>query len=243
MDEILKRTQMLIGDGALLKLKNSRAAVFGVGGVGSYAAEALARCGVCDITLVDNDVVSPSNINRQLIALHSTVGMQKTQVMAERIRDINPKASVTRLDMFYTAQNAEKIDLSRFDVVIDAIDTISSKIELIVRAAGQNIKILSCMGAGNKLDPTGFEVCDIYKTSVCPLARVMRYELKKRGVKKLTVVYSKEVPHQCEQPDESQKARKIPPGSISFVPSAAGLILASEAVKLLISEDCLRREK
>jgi len=243
LSEIFSRTEMLIGTESQKKLMQCRAAVFGVGGVGSYATEALARAGIGDITLVDSDIVSLSNINRQLIALHSTVGRYKTDIMKERILDINPDARVTAVNMFYTPENADELPLDGFDVVIDCIDTVTSKLELITRAYNSKVKIFSSMGAGNKLDPTAFEVCDIYKTSVCPLARVMRRELKKRGVQELTVVYSKEEPKKCadaqdnedENPCESCKSRtKIPPGSISFVPSAAGLILASETIKYVV---------
>lgn len=231
------RTALLLGEEKLNKLKNSTVAIFGVGGVGGYVAEALARSGVGNIVLVDNDVVSLTNINRQIIALHSTVGRPKTEVMAERIRDINPNAEVEVHNCFYLPETSEEFDFSKYDYVVDAIDTVRGKIELVMNANSCNTPIICSMGAGNKLDPTAFEVADIYKTSVCPLARVMRYELKKRGVKKLKVVYSKEkpvTPLEDVQCDETSK--RVTPGSVAFVPSVAGLIIASEVVKDLCQD-------
>ncbi len=240
------RTQLLLGEDAMSRLKDSVIAVFGIGGVGSYVAEALARSGVGTLELFDDDKVCLTNINRQLIATRKTIGMQKVEVMRDRILDINPNAIVVTHQCFYTKENADEFDLSKYTYIIDAIDTVSSKLELIVRAEKANVPIISCMGAGNKLDPTRFEVADIYSTSVCPLARVMRKELKVRGIKKLKVVYSKEQPitpledmsiscraHCVCPPGTKRKCtiRRAIPGSISFVPSVAGLILAGEVVK------------
>ncbi len=228
MENIFIRSEMLYKTD---KIKKVKVAVFGIGGVGSYAAEALARCGVGSITLIDNDTVSYSNINRQLVALHSTVGKLKTEVMAERIKDINPDCNVTPLNMFYTPES--DFDLCQFDYIVDAIDTVSSKIHLAVLAQEKNISIISCMGAGNKLDPTAFKVADIFETSGCPLARVMRKELKARGVKKLKVVYSTEPPI-TPLPLDNQEGRRQTPGSCAFVPSVAGLIAAGEVVKDIV---------
>lgn len=240
------RTQLLLGEEAMNRLKNSVVAVFGIGGVGSYVAEALARSGVGTLELFDDDKVCLTNINRQLIATRKTIGMQKVDVMRDRILEINPNATVVNHQCFYTAENADEFDLSKYTYIVDAIDTVSSKLELIVRAEKANVPIISCMGAGNKLDPTRFEVADIYSTSVCPLARVMRRELKVRGIQKLKVVYSKEPPitpledmsiscraHCVCPPGTKRKCtiRRAIPGSISFVPSVAGLILAGEVVK------------
>lgn len=230
---------MLLGEDAMNKLRSSHVAIFGIGGVGAHAAEALARSGVGKIDLIDSDNVSESNINRQLIALHSTVGRPKTEVMAERIHDIDPDIKVTPINMFYLPENAEIIDISKYDLIIDAIDTVSSKINLAVRAQEAGIKIIASMGTGNKTDPTAFKISDIYKTSVCPLAKVMRGELKKRGVKKLTVVWSDEVPRPSiplEKLPEGEMptgTRRATPASCAFVPSVAGLIIASEAVRQL----------
>lgn len=184
------RTELLFGKEAMDKLKNSRVAVFGIGGVGGYTVEALARSGVGSLDLIDDDKVCLTNINRQIIATRKTVGKYKVDVMKERILDINPEAAVTTHQCFYTPENSEQFDFSQYDYVVDAIDTVSAKIELVLRAQEKNIPIISCMGAGNKLDPTRFEITDIYKTSICPLAKVMRRELKARGVKKLKVLYS-----------------------------------------------------
>ncbi|HHV31905.1 tRNA threonylcarbamoyladenosine dehydratase [Caproiciproducens sp. LBM24188] len=240
------RTQLLLGEEAMEKLKHASVAIFGIGGVGSYAAEAIARCGVGHIELFDDDKVCLTNINRQLIATRKTIGKQKVDVMRERIEAINPNAEVVTHQCFYTAENAGEFDFSKYSYIIDAIDTVSSKLELIVRAEKAGVPIISCMGAGNKLDPTRFEVADIYSTSVCPLARVMRRELKARGIKKLKVVYSKEPPltpledmsiscrEHCVCPPGTKRkctVRRAIPGSISFVPSVAGLILAGEVIK------------
>ena len=231
MENIFLRSEMLYGENSTEKLKNSSVAIFGIGGVGSYTAEAIARCGVGNITLIDNDTVSFTNINRQLVALHSTVGKPKTEVMAERIKDINPLCNVTVFNMFYTSES--DLDLSQFDYVVDAIDTVSSKIHLAVLCEKQNIPLVSCMGAGNKLDPTAFKVADIFETSGCPLARVMRKELKAKGVKKLKVVYSTEAPR-TPLPLEKSEGRRQTPGSCAFVPSVAGLVAAGEVVKHIV---------
>lgn len=226
------RTALLIGEEGLKKLKNARVAVFGIGGVGGYVVEALARSGVGALELVDKDVVSLSNINRQIIALHSTVGRYKTEVAAERAKDINPDISVTVRNTFYLPESAGEFNFASYDYVIDAIDTVSGKIALIERAKQANVPVISCMGAGNKLDATAFEVADISKTSVCPLARVMRRELKKRGIEHVKVVYSKEEPKTSQAKDED--TGKPIPASIAFVPSVAGLILAGEVIKDLV---------
>ena len=231
MENIFIRSEMLYGENSTAILKNSKVAVFGIGGVGSYVCEALARCGVGNLTLIDNDTVSFSNINRQLVALHSTVGKYKTDVMAERIKDINPSCNVTALNMFYTPES--HFDISSFDYIVDAIDTVASKIHLAVLCQEKNIPLISCMGAGNKLDPTAFKVTDIFKTSGCPLARVMRKELKARGVKKLKVVYSTEAPI-TPLPLEASEGRRQTPGSCAFVPSVAGLICAGEVIKDIV---------
>ncbi len=231
MDNIFQRTEALLGNSGVEKLKRSHIAIFGVGGVGGYVAEALARSGVGKFTLIDNDVVSPTNINRQIIALHSTIGRYKTEVMKERILDINPDAKVNIKNTFFMPENSGEFDFSGYDYVVDAVDTVTAKIEIIVRCKESNTPVISSMGAGNKLDPTKFEVTDIYKTSVCPLARVMRYELKRRQIKKLKVVYSTEPPIKVQMVDEY--AKNIP-GSTAFVPSVAGLTVASEVIKDLI---------
>ena len=228
----LSRTTLLIGADGIEKLKKARVAVFGVGGVGGFVAEALARSGVGNIDLIDNDKVSLSNINRQIIALHSTVGKMKTQVMAERIKDINPEICVSTHELFYLPETADKLDFSVYDYIVDAIDTVSGKIAIVENANKKEIPVISSMGTGNKLNPTEFEVADIQKTSVCPLARVMRRELKKRGIERLKVVYSKEEPRPSQAVDEN--TGKPIPASISFVPSVAGLIIASEVIKDLI---------
>ena len=222
------RTQMLIGEDGLKNLKNSHIAVFGIGGVGSYASEALARSGIGKLTLIDHDTVSTSNINRQLIALNSTVGKPKVSVMRERIADINEQAEVFAIEKFYLPENADEFDFSDFDYIVDAVDTVSAKLDIIERAYKMNIPCISSMGAGNKLHPEMFELADIYKTSVCPLARVMRRELKKRGVLSLNVVYSKEEPI---IPTTKNTGTKPTPGSVAFVPSVAGLIIAGKVIR------------
>lgn len=231
MTEFLSRTELLFGKAQVEKLKNSHVCVFGVGGVGGYVCEALARSGVGKLTLVDNDSVSISNINRQIFALTSTVGKMKTSAAKERLCDINPKIEIKEYNMFYLPENEDEIDLTQFDYVVDAIDTVTAKIHLAKKCDELNIPLISSMGTGNKSDPTQFEVTDIYKTSVCPLARVMRTELKKRNIKKLKVVYSKEQPQKVVA--DSSNGRHAP-GSCAFVPSVAGLIIASEVIKDLI---------
>lgn len=229
---IFSRTELLIGEAGLQKLQNARVAVFGVGGVGGYVCEALARSGVGAIDLIDNDSVSLSNINRQIIALHSTVGRMKTEVMAERIKDINPNISVVIHNVFFLPENANDFDFSVYDYIVDAIDTVSGKIAIIEKAQREKIPVISSMGTGNKILTTHFEVADIAKTSVCPLARAMRRELKKRGVEHVKVVYSKEEPKEAVAFDE--KTGKAIPASIAFVPPTAGLLIASEVIKDLI---------
>lgn len=226
------RTELLLGQDGMKKLSSASIAIFGIGGVGSYIAEALARCGVGNLTLIDNDEVAVTNLNRQIIALHSTIGKKKVDIAKNRILDINPNANVVALNCFYTGN---EIDLSKFDYIADAIDTVSSKLNLIENAYKQNVPVISSMGTGNKLDPTKLTVTDIYKTEMCPLAKVMRYELKKRNVKKLKVVYSTEKPckHKSESKEITQKRKTI--GSVSFVPSVAGLIIAGEIVKDIIN--------
>lgn len=226
------RTELLIGANNISRLKNSRVAVFGIGGVGGYTVEALARMGVGEIDLIDSDTVDITNLNRQIIATHKTVGLPKVEVAKERIYDINPEIKVTTHNIFFDSDTAKTFDFSCYDYIVDAIDTVSSKILLILKANENNVPIISCMGTGNKLNAAILEVSDIYKTSVCPLARVMRYELKKRGVKKLKVVYSKEEPIKPSIQHENN-GRHIP-GSTPFVPGAAGLIIAGEVFKDLI---------
>lgn len=224
MKEEFSRTERVIGQAAVEKLSNSKVAVFGLGGVGGHAAEALIRAGIGRIDLIDFDTVSLSNINRQLAALHSTVGKRKVDVLKERYLDINPCATVNAFPVFYNKDTEDTFDLSAYDYIVDAIDSVDAKLSLIENATNSGTPIISSMGAGNKLDPAAFKVADIYKTSVCPLAKVIRTELRKRGVKKLKCVYSEEQP----------KVRVSPPGSISFVPSSVGLIIAGEVIKDLI---------
>ena len=231
--EEFERSALLLGEEGIERLRNSSVAIFGIGGVGGHVCEGLARCGVGRLALFDSDRVSLSNINRQMVALHSTVGRYKTEVMKERILDINPQARVEAYNMFYLPENADGVDLSQYDYIVDAIDTVSAKLELAVRAQRAVIPIISCMGTGNKLCPEMLEITDIYKTTVCPLARVMRRELKARGVKKLTVLYSKEEPIKA-QCTPSEGSTKRSPGSVSFVPSVAGLIISSHVIKELI---------
>lgn len=224
------RTELLLGSESMEKLKNSRVAVFGIGGVGGHAAEALARSGVGKLDLIDSDVISVTNINRQIIATLDRVGQYKTDVMKERIALINPEAEVTAHRKFFLPENSEEFDFTRYDYVIDAVDTVSAKIELVMKAQAAGTPIICSMGAGNKLDPAAFEVADLYATSVCPLARVMRTELRKRGIKKLKVVYSKEPPI-TPLPSDEECGKKNVPGSTAFVPSVAGLIIAGEVIK------------
>ena len=232
----LIRTEILVGKENIEKIKNSKVIIFGVGGVGSFCVEAIARCGVSNIHIVDNDTVSFSNLNRQLIANHSTIGQEKVELCKKRILDINPSTNVITSKLFYTKETVSEIDLSKYDYIVDAIDTISSKILLVEEATRLNVPIISSMGTGNKLDPTKFTVTDIYKTSVCPLAKVMRYELRKRGIKKLKVVYSNEKPLKpASIPEEIEKtSKRQTPGSISFVPPVAGLTMASVVINDII---------
>lgn len=225
--DIFSRTERLIGEDALQKLKNSNIIIFGLGGVGSYTAEALARSGIGKMTVVDKDTVDITNINRQLYALRSTVGKPKAEVAKARILDINPECEITAIQKMYLPENSEEFNLSQYDYIVDAIDNVTAKIDLAVKAEQLGIPIISSMGTGNKLDPAAFKVSDIYKTSVCPLCRVMRTQLKKRGVKKLKVVYSEEMPK-----TDGERT----PASISFVPPAAGLIIAGEVIKNIIGQ-------
>lgn len=218
-----ERTALLIGEAGLDILKYSRIAIFGIGGVGGYAAEALARAGIGTLDLVDKDIVDETNLNRQIIALHDTIGRNKVDVMAERIQNIDPEIVVHPIKMFYLPENAAEFDLSPYDYIIDAIDNITAKLELAVRAQKLQIPLISSMGTGNKLDASGFRISDISKTSGCPLAKIMRKELKQRGINHLKVVYSDMVP-----------ARNRPPGSISYVPPVAGLLMAGEVVRDLL---------
>lgn len=232
MAEQFSRTQILLGDEAMHRLANSRVAVFGVGGVGGYVVEALVRCGVGAIDIIDNDTVSISNLNRQLIATHKTVGQYKVDVLKERIRDINPECRVETYKCFYLPENKDEFDFTKYSYVVDAVDTVTAKIQLVMQAQEAGVPIISSMGTGNKLNPAELEVADIYKTSVCPLAKVMRRELKKRGIRKLKVVYSKEEPKKpLVKLQNDGPQRKDIPGSTAFVPSVAGMIIASEVVK------------
>ena len=250
MQDQFSRTQLLLGQEGLRRLRASRVAVFGIGGVGGYTVEALVRSGVGAIDLIDDDRVCLTNLNRQIIATRENVGRYKVDVAEERIRAINPDCAVHKHQTFFMPETADEFDFSRFDYVVDAIDTVTGKIELVLRAQAAGVPVISSMGAGNKLDPTAFQVADIYKTSVCPLARAMRRELKKRGVKRLKVVYSTEPPmtpmedesiscrSHCICPPGTERkctVRRQVPGSVAFVPSVAGLILAGEVVKDLIA--------
>ena len=234
------RTELLIGKAGLEKLKNSRVAVFGLGGVGGYTVEALVRSGIGEIDIIDNDTVSLTNLNRQIYALHSTIGSYKTDVAEERIKSINPDCKVNKYNTFFTPETSSEFDFTKYDYVVDAIDTVSGKIELTVKANEAGVPIISSMGAGNKLYPEKFEVTDIYKTSVCPLAKIMRQELKKRRIKKLKVVYSKEIPVKPDETalkkvvEEEKTQKSFIPASCAFVPSVVGLIIAGEVIKELI---------
>lgn len=228
------RSEMLIGQRAMQKLKESRVAVFGLGGVGSYIAEALARGGVGTLDIVDNDIICESNLNRQLYALHSTMGKFKVDVAKERILDINPNIKVNTYKTFFLPETADEFDFSEYSYVADAIDTVTGKIELVLQAKRAGVPVISSMGTGNKLNPALLKISDIYKTSVCPLARVMRTELKKRGVKNLKVVYSEEKPIVPEIIENENTNRRQTPGSMSFVPPAAGILIAREIVCDLI---------
>lgn len=240
------RTISLVGEEKMDRLRHARVAVFGIGGVGGYVVEALARSGIGALDLIDHDKVALSNLNRQIIALHSTIGLYKADVARDRVLDINPECNVTVHRAFFLPETADRFDFAGYDYVVDAIDTVSGKIELILKAQSARTPVISCMGAGNKLDPSAFRVADIYSTNVCPLAKVMRRELKKRGVKKLKVVYSEEKPLTPAQtePEASVKTgtednqmgqkRRQTPGSMSFVPGAAGLVLAGEVIRDLM---------
>ena len=233
---IFDRTQLLLGAEAMDKLKNSRVAIFGLGGVGGYVTEALARSGVGALELIDHDTVSQSNINRQILALHSTIGQPKVSVMAARIADIDPSIAVETRQCFFDETTAGSFDFSAFDYVIDAIDTVSAKVELICRAKAADTPIVSCMGAGNKLDPTKFVVTDLAKTDTCPLARVLRQRLRKQGIQHLQVVYSIEPPLTPLETIEDGGRRQLP-GSVSFVPSVAGLVAAGAVIRALCGKE------
>lgn len=239
MREEFIRSALLLGEDGIEKLAKKRVAIFGVGGVGGFCAEALARTGIGYIDLIDNDVVSVSNLNRQIVAKRSTLGLPKVDVMKKRIMDINDSCIVNTYKVFYLEETKEIFDFTRYDYIIDAIDTVSAKLSLVIRANETKTKIISSMGAGNKLNPTEFEVSDISKTSICPLAKVMRRELKKRGIKKLKVVYSKENARKpfdlIKEEDRDTQKRSIP-GSVAFVPSVVGLIIASEVIKDLLND-------
>lgn len=235
MSDRFSRTEMIFGHEAMKRLSEARVAVFGIGGVGGYAVEALARSGIGGLDLIDNDTVSVSNINRQIIALESTVGMYKTDAAKARIADINPDCRVNVYRTFFMPDTSSQFDFSLYDYVIDAIDTVTGKIEIIMKAQAAGVPVISSMGAGNKTDPASFKVADIYSTSVCPLARAMRQQLKKRGVKKLKVVYSTEQSIASRSDallnEELPQGRRSVPGSNAFVPSVAGLIIAGEVIK------------
>ncbi len=238
MLEQFSRTALLIGEDGIEKLSKARVAVFGVGGVGGFVCEALARSGIGEFDLIDSDTVATSNLNRQIIATQDTIGKYKVDVMKERILSISPNVIVNVHRCFYLPETAAQFDFSKYDYVVDAVDTVTAKIDIILQAQSCGVPVMSSMGAGNKMDPTKFKVADIYKTDVCPLAKVMRRELKKRGVKKLKVVYSTEeamkpLGKPAEEP-QAGSSRRSTPGSIAFVPSVAGLIIAGEVIKDLI---------
>ena len=234
MDNQFSRTELLIGSQAMERLAGSRVAVFGIGGVGGFVCEALVRSGVGSFDLIDSDIVSITNLNRQIIATRKTMGRDKVEVMKERILEINPEARVTTRKCFFLPENAQDIPFDEYDYIVDAMDTVTAKIELIMRAREKGIPIISSMGTGNKLDPSAFRITDLFKTNVCPLARVMRREMKKRGVKKLKVLYSEEkpIPRYIDQST---------PGSISFVPAVAGLMIGGEVIKDLIAAEAEER--
>lgn len=227
MSEEFSRTELLLGNEGMKRLRGAKVAVFGIGGVGGHAAEALARSGVGALSLIDKDTVDVTNLNRQIIALHSTIGRDKVDVMRERILDINPDCQVQAYKCFYLPETKDTFDFSKYDYIVDAVDTVTAKIQLVMEAQRCGTPIISSMGAGNKLDPAAFQVADLYETSVCPLAKVMRRELRKRGVKQLKVVYSKE---EAIHPSFAEAEQTVP-GSNAFVPSVAGLILASEVIR------------
>lgn len=235
MLEQFSRIEMQIGEKAFNKLQSSRVAIFGIGGVGGYVMEALVRSGIGELDIIDNDKVSISNLNRQIIATHSSIGQDKVEVGYDRCLDINPNIKLHKYNTFFNSDTSNLFDFKNYDYVVDAIDTVTGKIELVERCYYNDIPIISSMGAGNKMNPTMFEVEDIYKTSVCPLAKVMRYELKRRGIKRLKVVYSKEPPKQIMLAFDDKTKKRIP-SSNAFVPSVVGLIIASEVVKDLIAQ-------
>ncbi|MDO5540422.1 MAG: tRNA threonylcarbamoyladenosine dehydratase [Eubacteriales bacterium] len=235
MSERFSRTELLVGKQNMERFAAARVAVFGVGGVGGYVVEALARTGIGTLDLIDNDIVSVSNINRQIIATTRTIGEYKVDAAKRRVQEINPDAAVNTYKTFYMPETADQFDFTKYDYVVDAIDTVTGKLELIIQADRAGVPVISSMGAGNKMDPAAFEVADIYKTSVCPLAKVMRRELKKRNIKHLKVVYSKEEPLAPLVKIEEGKRRQLP-GSMAFVPSVAGLIIAGEVIKELMGE-------
>lgn len=234
MSEQFSRTKLLLGEAALQKLAQSHVAVFGIGGVGGYAVEALARSGVGKLDLIDNDTVALSNLNRQIIATHKTLGKYKVDVAAERIADINPQCQVKTFKTFYLPDNKDEFNFKQYDYIIDAIDTVTGKIGLVMAANEAGVPIISAMGAGNKINPAAFEVADIYQTSVCPLAHVMRKELRRRGIERLKVVYSKEKPIISRSAITENTNGKMPPGSTAFVPPIVGMIMAGEVIKDLI---------
>lgn len=229
MEEQFSRTERMLGEARMERLRRSRVAVFGIGGVGGYAVEALARTGIGTLDLIDSDTVCASNLNRQIIALHSTLGMYKVDAAAARIHDICPDTEVNVHRCFFLPETAGQFDFTQYDYVIDAIDTVKGKIEIVMQAQAAGTPMISCMGAGNKMDPTAFRIADIYETKVCPLARVMRTELRKRGVRSLKVVYSEEQPWMPRNAQDTEEARV--PGSNAFVPSAAGLMLAGAVIR------------
>lgn len=244
MADQYSRTRLLLGAQGIARLRNARVAVFGLGGVGGYAAEALARSGVGHMDLIDDDAVSLTNLNRQILALHSTVGMAKTEIAKKRIADIDPTIQVRTFQTFFLPETADQFDFSRYDYVLDAIDTVTGKLELIARAKNAGVPVISCMGTGNKLDPTGFRVADISKTSGCALARIMRKECAKRGIKGVKVVYSQELPlepqidpNEAPEPQREGSSRRALPGSTAFVPGVAGLIMAGEVIKDLCVQE------
>lgn len=245
MPDQFSRTELIFGSSAMDRLAGARVAVFGIGGVGGYTVEALARSGIGALDLIDNDKVCLTNLNRQIIALRSTIGRYKVDVAKERILDINPDCKVNTYKTFYMPDTAGQFDFTQYDYVVDAIDTVTGKLEIIEQAKKAGVPVISSMGAGNKVDPSAFEVTDIYKTSVCPLAKVMRYQLKRRGIKKLKVVYSKEEPlapvqsayEDCVNEREKTSSRRSTPGSNAFVPSVVGLIIAGEVIKDITNFD------
>ena len=236
MNEQFSRTQILLGEESVAKLQKARVAVFGIGGVGGYTVEALARCGVGNLDLIDSDTVSISNINRQILATHSTVGMLKVDAAKARVLDINPECTVRTYPIFYLPETADQFDFSQYDYIVDCIDTVTGKLQLVERAVAVETPIICSMGTGNKLDPAAFMVADISKTSMCPLARIMRKELKKRGINHLKVVYSQEeaLTPDVDPEELARTGKRQIPGSVAFVPGAAGLILAGEDRKSVV---------